>query len=68
MGTVLEFRPLSATKSRQPNDMSDIGEIVIFPGVRIERYDLDLGYRVRNSAGSEDFHGLGPQQRPRKTS
>jgi hypothetical protein len=68
MGTVLEFRPTSEAKPRDRTDLpAGAGEIVIFPGVRIERYDLDLGYRVKNSAGTEDFNGLGPR-RPRKTS
>lgn len=68
MGTVLEFRPLAAAKRLDKTDALDAGEIVIFPGVRIERYDLDLGYRVKNSAGTDDFDGLGPNRKPRRTS
>jgi hypothetical protein len=68
MGTVLEFRPQTPARPRDRTDVLAVGEIVIFPGVRIERYDLDLGYRLKNSAGSDDFNGLGPRPRPRKTS
>jgi hypothetical protein len=69
MSTVLEFRPPATAKPRQRRVATDhVGEIVIFPGVRIERHDLDLGYRVRDSAGSDDFNGLGGKRRPRKTS
>lgn len=68
MGTVLEFRPVSVTKLRDRVGARDVGEVVIFPGVRIERWDLDLGHRVKKSAGVEDFHGLGRHRQPRKTS
>jgi hypothetical protein len=33
--------------------------------VRIERYDLDLGHRVKNSAGTGEFNGLGSRRLPR---
>ena len=68
MGTVLEFTPSATAKPRDRTDVPAGGEIVIFPGVRIERYDLDLGHRLKNSAGSEEFDGLGPKRRPRQTS
>lgn len=68
MGTVLEFRPHRSAKSRTRIDTRVVGEIVIFPGVRIERCDLDLGHRLKTSAGSHDFKGVGPRPRPRKTS
>jgi hypothetical protein len=70
MSTVLEFRPPPTARPRQQRRVATghVGEIVIFPGVRIERHDLDLGHRVRDSAGSDDFNGLGGKRRPRKTS
>jgi hypothetical protein len=70
MSTVLEFRQLATARPRQRRGIgtAHVGEIVIFPGVRIERHDLDLGHRVRDSAGSDDFNGLGGKRRPRKTS
>lgn len=68
MGTVLEFRPPATTKRRDRTDVAAVGEIIIFPGVRIERCDLDLGHRVKNSAGTGEFNGLGPRHRPRQTS
>lgn len=68
MGTVLEFKPSATAKPRDRTDARAVGEIVIFPGVRIERCDLDLGHRVRNSAGSGEFNDLGSGHRPRQTS
>ena len=68
MGTVLEFRPRVTPRPCERADMPAAGEIVIFTGVRIERHDLDLGHRIRNSAGRDDFNGLGRKRRPRKTS
>jgi hypothetical protein len=70
MSTVLEFRPVASTKRRERAAAIVGGEIVIFPGVRIERHDrdLDLGHRVLDSAGNGDFHGLGSHSRPRRTS
>jgi hypothetical protein len=70
MSTVLEFRPVASTRRRERRAAIIAGEIIIFPGVRIERHDhdLDLGHRVRNSAGNGDFNGLGHGRRPRRTS
>jgi len=65
MGTVLEFRLRTTAKPRDRADAPVVGEIVIFPGVRIERYDLDLGHRVKNSAGTGEFNGLGSRRLPR---
>lgn len=67
MGIIVEFRSLAPTKPRQSDDTVVLGEIVIFPGVRIERQNLDLGYRIRDAAGREDFQCLGRQWRPGKT-
>jgi hypothetical protein len=66
MGTVLEFKPLTVVAKPSANTGFASGEIVIFPGVRIERHELDLGHRLKNSAGGDDFCGLGPK-RPRKS-
>lgn len=70
MGTVLEFKPIESASRRQRSGTDVPASIVIFPGVRIERHasDLDLGHRVRKSAGRENFNGLGRKPRPRKTS
>ncbi len=73
MGTVLQFAVPEGGAARKREARAD-GEcrIVIFPGVRIERHDggrrLDLGYRLRDSAGSDSFEGLGGGDRPRKLS
>ena len=34
-------------------------EVVIFPGVRIERHEVDLSARVADTAGASDYHNLG---------
>ena len=68
MGTVLDFRLLTTAKPRDRADAPAVAEIVIFPGVRIERCDLDLGHRIKNSAGIGEFNGLGSSHRPRQTS
>ena len=76
MGTVLDFKG-SATGSARTRDKRRADcEIVIFPGVRIERHDdyfesepdLDLGHRIVDAAGNGDFDGLGGNNRPRRTS
>jgi hypothetical protein len=69
MGTILHFKawantsPASAAVRERRNC-----EIVIFPGVRIERHDLDLSHRLRDSAGRDNFDGIGGGHLPRKTS
>ncbi|MEO8667567.1 MAG: hypothetical protein ABI399_03565 [Bauldia sp.] len=68
MGTILSYRQTDTRKPRQPIDARADCEIVIFPGVRIERHDLDLGIRLRDSAGNGEFDTIGGNPRPRKTS
>lgn len=65
MGTILSFRPNGEV--RAPSPSATACEIVIFPGVRIERHELDLGLRMRESAGIDEYDGLG-SPRPRKSS
>jgi hypothetical protein len=71
MGTVLSFDSPFRSRPRETR-AADGGacEIVIFPGVRIERHgdDLDLAHRITDAAGRGDFDGLGGSPRPRKTS
>lgn len=73
MGTVLQFAVSGAKRSRK-FDATAEGDcrIVIFPGVRIERHDggprLDLGHRLRDSAGRDTFEGITGGDRPRKSS
>jgi hypothetical protein len=68
MGTILSYRQIETRKPRRRTDSADSCEIVIFPGVRIERHNLDLGMRLRDSAGADDFKTIGGSPRPRKTS
>ncbi|HZP20066.1 MAG TPA: hypothetical protein VFB16_07625 [Bauldia sp.] len=68
MGTILAFsasdRRLRATRAEEKGAC----EIVIFPGVRIERHELDLSHRLVDSVG-DDFDGIGGNnKRPRKRS
>jgi hypothetical protein len=68
MGTVLPFKADSRTRiSDQPAGRDC--EIVIFPGVRIERQSdaCDPGYHPE-STGSGKFDGTAARRRPRKTS
>ena len=67
MSTVLQFRqsPLRPRATMSPPSSC---EVVIFPGVRIERHEVDLAHRLLDSAGSEIFSDLGGKPRPRKTS
>jgi hypothetical protein len=68
MSTILSFTRDGAAGARRREDRAGPCEIVIFPGVRIERHDVDLAYRVSDVAGTSDFDGLGGNDRPRKTS
>ena len=63
MGTVLTFNRNEAARSGPPPDAPC--EIVIFPGVRIERETVDLSHRLRPPSGGGDFGG---KRRRRKTS
>lgn len=68
MSTILAFRKPDFVRSdRTPPPDGAECEIVIFPGVRIERHDLDLGHRLRDCAGRREFDRIG-NTRPRKTS
>jgi hypothetical protein len=69
MSTVLQFRASARAEPRRPFSDGAECEIVIFPGVRVERHettDIDLGHRLDTSGG--DFDGLGGGRRPRKSS
>jgi len=68
MGTVLDFKTSAKTTFISAGSGKRRAcEIVIFPGVRIERHDLDLSHRLRDSAGRDDFSGIGGGPRPRQT-
>ena len=69
MNSVVEFRQ---GLPQRPRFRAGVGskpcEVVIFPGVRIERHAVDLAHRLVDSVGSDDFNGLGGKGRPRKSS
>jgi len=69
MGTILHFtarRADGAIPDRtRPNRRCDV---IIFPGVRIERQGVDLSHRLRDTAGRGRFGDIAGTQRPRKTS
>lgn len=55
MGTLLHFH---SPQQRRPakRELADAtGDIVIFPGVRIERHDLDLGHRLLDTLGRPTY-------------
>lgn len=55
MSQVLPLSFDSRKTQARPRPEDGLCEIIIFPGVRIERHDLDLGHRVRDAAGNGDF-------------
>jgi len=67
MGTLLQL-PIVSRKAGEAAAGDHGCEIVIFPGVRIERPDVDLGHRVRDTAGRGQFDSLGGNGRPRRSS
>ena len=67
MSTVLQFRQGPQQRRAIVGAMQPC-EVVIFPGVRIERHEVDLSQRLRDCAGSDDFEGFDGRPRPRKTS
>lgn len=69
MGTVVRFdASLRRDRRGSAREAGATGEIVIFPGVRIERHHVDLGHRLLDSAGRGGFDGIGETGRPRKSS
>jgi hypothetical protein len=68
MGTIVQLNPPARRQPPAGEGAEAVRcDIVIFPGVRIERHGIDLAHRVRDSAGHDDFDGIGGG-RPRKTS
>ena len=73
MGTVLQIAASSRPRRRAGRASREC-EIVIFPGVRIERHrddeeTLDLGHRLLDPIATGDFDGFnGKGRRPRRTS
>jgi hypothetical protein len=69
MSTVLRFRASTRTGSHGPPRDGRSCQIVIFPGVRIERSNqgaaLDLGHRIQ--PGGEDFNDAVGSPQPRRT-
>jgi hypothetical protein len=73
MGTVLQIAASKRPAPRRAERAASGCQIVIFPGVRIERHadeaSVDLGYRLLDSAATGDFDGFsGKGRRPRRTS
>jgi hypothetical protein len=76
MGTVLQIAASKLPARRRGERAAGECQIVIFPGVRIERHadeaSVDLGHRLLDSTGTgnfDDFDGFsGKGGRPRRTS
>jgi hypothetical protein len=76
MGNVLQIAASKRPARRRTERTASQCQIVIFPGVRVERHaddaSVDLGYRLLDSAGTgnfDDFDGFsGKGRRPRRTS
>ena len=68
MGTILRFRP----PAREPGQAAELraasaADVVIFPGVRIERHGIDLAFRLSEPA-STGKDGNIDNARPRRSS
>jgi hypothetical protein len=68
MGNIIQFQP----PGRKPGQHTDTagsraGSLIIFPGVRVERHDIDLSSRVREAV-SEAVTTEIDGGRPRRTS
>lgn len=68
MGTIVHFKARrrdgaigSRTRHNRPCD------VIIFPGVRIERQGVDLGHRLLDTAGRGPFSDIAGTRRPRRT-
>lgn len=69
MGTILQFRARrQAAGAARPPRHDRPCDVVIFPGVRIERQGVDLSHRLRDTAGRGPLGDIAGPQRPRKTS
>jgi hypothetical protein len=69
MGTVLSFTALLAPLPRRdPRTATTTGEIVIFPGVRIERDPSETIPPTGGDTGNGGYDGIGGKPRPRKSS
>jgi hypothetical protein len=67
MGTVLSFKGTVAPYPRRNQQGATLtGEIVIFPGVRIERHDSDPLPPADGDSGNDGYDG--GKHRPRKSS
>ena len=67
MGSLLKLNAGLRRYAPKPRPQRETCEIVIFPGVRIERHAVDLSHRVAEPAGDFEFDA-GGDGRPRKTS
>jgi hypothetical protein len=65
MGTLLRFSSSPRKAPRPQTPEARVAEVVIFPGVRIERHDLDLSHRLRDPEVPPNVTG---SRRPKRTS
>ena len=69
MGTVLSFRgTIAPYPRRDQGNVASAGEVVIFPGVRIERHEGGAAPPEGSEPGNGDYDGVGGKRRPRKSS
>jgi hypothetical protein len=69
MGTVLSFkRVVTPLPRRDPPRTSTAGEIIIFPGVRIERHAGQSAPPAGSDSDDGGCDGVGGKRRPRKSS
>ena len=69
MGTVLSFKgAVAPLPRRDPPRTTTAAEIIIFPGVRIERHAGQPASPADGDSGDGGFDGVGGKRRPRKSS
>ena len=69
MGTVLSFKGAIAPYPHGgERSLASRGEVVIFPGVRIERHETGPVPPEGNDAGDGGYDGVGGKRQPRKGS
>jgi hypothetical protein len=69
MGTVLSFKGIvTPLPRRDPRSAMSTGEVVIFPGVRIEHHASEPTRPLAGDNGDDGYDGVGGKRRPRKSS
>lgn len=66
MGTILDFTAQRREMPGTPRPAGP-GQVVIFPGARIERAEVDLSHRLRDSVSLGEFADLANGGHPHRS-